>query len=188
MRIVGGKLRGLKLETPEGQDVRPTLDRARETLFNILVHSSWGEGGLSPIQDAKVLDVFAGTGALGLEALSRGAASVTFIEKQPHSLKQNIKAAKLPSLCLLVEADATVLPKASRQHDLAFLDPPFNQGLLPAALRSLVDQSWLAKGALVVAEADAKEQNVFPNGFSALKEKRIGRINFHFLRYEGDRT
>ncbi len=185
MRIVGGKLRGLKLEAPVGQDVRPTLDRARETLFNILAHSGWGEGGLSPIHGARVVDVFAGTGALGLEALSRGANSVTFVEQSPKTLVLHVRASKLQSECRVVEADATALPKAKTQHDLVFLDPPFGQGFLPKALSSLVAQGWLKPGALIVAEADVKEQNVFPDQFELLKEKSIGRIAFHFLRYQG---
>lgn len=185
LRIVGGKLRGLKLEAPEGLDVRPTLDRARETLFNVLAHSGWGEGGMSPIQGAQVLDVFAGTGALGLEALSRGAAKACFIEKTPKTLRQNIKASKQDQDCKVLEADATSIAKATNQFNLIFLDPPFGQGLLLIALTSLSTQGWLKAGALIVAESDAKEKNDFPADFVLLKERKIGRISFQFLKYEG---
>ncbi len=167
MRIIAGKHRGRPLRAPEGRSVRPTSDRAREALFDILAHGRFADRPV--FQDARVLDAFAGTGAFGLEALSRGAAHATFIEKDRGvlaALRSNIAA-------LGEERSATVLATDA-------LKPP------PAAapaLTALAEAGWLAAGALCVVEVAAKQKLAPPAGFEVLDERKYGAARLVFLRY-----
>ena len=156
MRIVGGRHRGWRIAAPPGEAIRPTSDRAREAVFNILAHGGFGAGGASVIADAVVLDVFCGTGAMGLEALSRGAARATFIDNEPQSLvaaRANIAALKEQAAARVTAADATrppPRPKDEAPATLAFFDPPYAETLAGAALAAFAEKGWLAPGALCV--------------------------------------
>lgn len=187
MRIVGGKHRGRKLAAPEGRAVRPTAERAREALFDILAHGRLSDG--PAYVDAQVLDAFAGTGAFGLEALSRGARRVTFMEKDRAAravLQQNIAALGETANAAILTADASKPPRAGGGAcSLAFLDPPYREGLAAPALEGLAENGWLAPEALVIVELAAREDLDPPAGFALLDERRYGAAKFIFLRYEG---
>ena len=189
MRIVAGKHRGRVLQAPEGLEVRPTADRAREALFNILAHKGFRADGLSPVRDAIVLDAFAGTGALGLEALSRGAAHVTFMETDRRAvaaIRANVAALREEARTSLREADATrppAAPPAGRTAPctLVFLDPPYGHGLGAPALTALAARGWIAADAICVIELEAKEPFAPPEGFTQLDERRYGKARLVFL-------
>ncbi len=183
MRIVGGKYRGKKIISPSHQGTRPTSDRTRETIFNILLHNpAFGQGVLV---DRVVLDVFAGTGALGFEALSRGAKSVTFIENDRTALSllyENMKVFQLSPDCVL-EQDATdikVTPPIP--YDLIFLDPPYHQNLLPPTLSQLFVQGWFAKEAVVVIEIAKEDPFVLPSFLQLEMERNSGRTKILFCK------
>jgi 16S rRNA (guanine966-N2)-methyltransferase len=152
VRIVAGTWRGRTLAAPPGAATRPTADRVRQALFDMLLHAPWG--GRDLLEGAEVLDAFAGTGALGLEALSRGAAHATFLECDRAALtalRANIDACRAGNSSTVVAADATN-PPPGRICRLVFLDPPYRQGLVLAALARLHAAGWIAPGALIVAE------------------------------------
>jgi len=172
MRVVGGRLRGRTLATPQSGAIRPTADRLREALFNILVHA-YGD----PVSEARVLDLFAGTGALGIEALSRGAAFALFIDDAAAAralVRENVAALGLGGVSKIFRRDATRLGAAQpvEPFSLAFLDPPYGQGLAERALVSAQSGGWLAPGALVVVEEAAKANFATPAGFEEL-ERRV---------------
>jgi 16S rRNA (guanine966-N2)-methyltransferase len=183
MRIVAGKHGGRRLQAPVGSAVRPTSERAREALFNILAH-----GRLTPMpvfQDARVLDVFAGTGALGLEALSRGARFATFIENDRAArtaLAQNVKSLGEDARTRILAADGTQLPRADGPYDLVFLDPPYRSGLAERALATLKEMGWLAPEALLVLELAAREKFSPPTDFQILEERHYGAGRLVFLK------
>lgn len=184
MRIVGGTHRGRKLAAPEGREVRPTSDRARESVFNILEHRL--EGGL---RGRTVLDAFAGTGGYGLEALSRGAAHVTFIDNAPASLaaiRANIRALGVERTATVLNQDATrpapPPPAAGAPCSVAFVDPPYLQDLAAPALAALAQRGWLAPDALAVVEVGKKEPFPAPPGFDLLDERVYGAARIVFLR------
>jgi 16S rRNA (guanine966-N2)-methyltransferase len=183
MRIVAGKHRGRRIVTPAGDIVRPTSERAREALFNILAH---GRFAPAPIfEDARVLDVFAGTGAFGLEALSRGARFATFIEKDRdarEALAANIKALGESGRTRLLAVDATLPPRADGSYNLVFLDPPYRSGLAAPALEALARTGWLSPDALVIVELAARSGFEPPAGFETLEERRYGAGRLVFLR------
>jgi len=174
MRIVGGKYRGKKIIAPLGTETRPTSDRVREMIFNVLLHNP----ALGPhvLLDKTVLDVFAGTGALGLEAFSRGAKSVLFIEndrKTLESLRANLKAFGLFSSSLLVK-EAPFLGPAPTSFDLVFLDPPYGKDLVLPTLDHLFSEGWLSSGATVVIEIGKAEDIPLPPFLSLVTERRTG--------------
>ena len=180
MRITGGRLRGQILRCPPSGAVRPTSDRLRETVFNILLHA-YG----NPVEGARVLDVFAGTGAMGLEALSRGASFALFVE-------QNVKACAIIRaniLSLGCEGGANVLKRDAckpgivpqgEKFGLIFLDPPYGRALAPLALASLRDGGWLAKKALLVIEEPAGSTVDLPAGFGLRESRRYGTARVMF--------
>ncbi len=183
MRIIGGRFRGLGLTAvgkgDAGAHLRPTTDRVRESLFGMLEGGRFG----APIDGAHVLDLFAGTGALGLEALSRGAAHVTFVENGRASLallNGNIAKARVSDEVRVLRCDARRLPACEGpQAGLVFLDPPYGSPLGPAALRTAVQLGWIAPGALVVWEDDAEA--AAPEGFAWLDARRFGQTWLTFL-------
>lgn len=187
MRIVAGKYRGRRLSAPDGTATRPSSDRTRESLFNILEAGKLGAGGgTSLLPGARVLDAFAGTGALGLEALSRGAAEVTFVENFTpalNALKQNLASLEAEDRCHLIEGDVLRLARAPAAHGIALLDPPYNQGLAEPALKRLAEGGWLAEGAIVAVELMKSEDFTAPAGFAALDERIYGKAKLVFLRY-----
>ncbi len=187
MRIIGGDFKGRRLSLPTGQDVRPTSDRTRETLFNILTHglADW-EGQL---KGASVVDLFCGTGALGLEALSRGAGHVSLIDRAGTVLAAVRKNAALgidaAKRTTILKMDATMLASPPRVAQapctIAFVDPPYGADLAVPALRSLKARGWLAAGGLAVLEVAAEENPVTPVGFTALETRTYGATKLVFL-------
>jgi 16S rRNA (guanine966-N2)-methyltransferase len=189
MRIIAGTHRGRRLTAPAGQATRPTADRVRQALFDMLWHAPWA--GRERIEGARVLDAFAGTGALGLEALSRGAAAASFLETDRAALaalRANIAACREEARCRVLPADATKPPRAATPCDLVFLDPPYREGLMEAALAALRAAGWIAPGALVCAEYGAAPQGsplAPPPGFAPLAERAHGPAHLLVLRAEG---
>jgi 16S rRNA (guanine966-N2)-methyltransferase len=184
MRIVGGRLGGRTLTAPKSQNVRPTSDRLRESLFNILAHRFD-----APITGARVLDLFAGTGALGLEAVSRGAAFALFIDDGAEAralIRQNVEALGLGGVTRVFRRDATRLGAVhpNEPFGLVFLDPPYRKGLAEKSLRSLRDGGWLAPDALVIAEEAADAGLVAPQGYAEIERRRYDDTEFTFLRAE----
>ncbi|MFZ4409892.1 MAG: 16S rRNA (guanine(966)-N(2))-methyltransferase RsmD [Paracraurococcus sp.] len=174
MRIIAGSHRGRRLVAPAGQATRPTADRVRQALFDILWHAPWA--GRERIEGAQVLDAFAGTGALGLEALSRGAAAATFLENDRAALaalRANIAACREEPRCRVLPADAAKPPRAAAPCGLVFLDPPYREGVMEAALAGLSAAGWIAPGALVCAEYGAPPAAP-PPGFAPLAERAHG--------------
>jgi len=187
MRIVGGRLRGLRLAGVDAPGVRPTTDRVRESLFNILAHDPElrTEAGPCPA-GAHVLDVFAGTGALGLEALSRGAARVTFIESDGASLRllrENIGKARAGDATIVRQADALHPGKAQRPAELILMDPPYQADLAVPALGALAATEWIDGRSLVVVETDRRDDLTLPDGFELARAKEYGRTRLHFIRF-----
>ncbi len=184
MRVVAGELRGRPIRTPDGADVRPTSDRARQAIFNILEHASWSEG----LEARRVLDVFAGSGAMGLEALSRGAAFCLFVDLAERSLaatRANLGAFGLQSRARLHRQDATRMtrrPEIETPFDLAFLDPPYGKELGGPALMALRNGGWLAPDAVAVLEQGAGEAALELPGFERLDQRRYGAAQVSFLR------
>jgi 16S rRNA (guanine966-N2)-methyltransferase len=198
MRIVGGRHRGRRLEAPAGLALRPTADRTREALFNILCQGKldWrpkpragGEArGGNPLIGARALDAFAGTGALGLEALSRGAGFVTFMENQADALnacRHNIDALDEAARSELLRADVLRPPRPKAPCELVLMDPPYNQGLAAPALAALQGAGWLAPGALAAVELMAQEPFTAPEDFEPLDERKYGKARLVFLRAPG---
>ncbi|HZT87658.1 MAG TPA: 16S rRNA (guanine(966)-N(2))-methyltransferase RsmD [Stellaceae bacterium] len=184
MRIVGGSHRGRRLMAPPGEAVRPTSDRAREALFDILSHGRFAAEGV-PFAGRPLLDAFAGTGAVGLEALSRGAAEAVFIEREREALaalRRNIAVLGEEDRTRVIAGDATRPPRAHVACAVAFLDPPYRSGLAGAALSALAAAGWLAPEALAVVELAAREDLAAPAGFVMLDERVYGAAKLVFLR------
>ncbi len=182
MRIVAGRHRGRRLTAPEGLAVRPTGDRTREALFDILT-----SGRAAPaLEGAQVLDAFAGTGALGLEALSRGAARVTFMESLSAALaalKHNIAALDEDARCRVLQADV-LRPPAAEEDDapaIVLMDPPYGQGLAAPALEGLAAAGWIGPETLVVIELMAGESLAPPPGFALRDSRKYGQARLVFL-------
>jgi 16S rRNA (guanine966-N2)-methyltransferase len=186
LRIVGGVHRGRRLVAPLGDTVRPTSDRAREALFNIMSHGDFAASGLM-FAGRPVLDAFAGTGAVGLEALSRGAGAAIFIEDNREALaalRRNVAALGEADRAHIVAGDATRPPRAAQACAVVFLDPPYRSGLAAPALAALAAAGWLTPDALVVIEVAARE-NVPPTaGFTLIGERVYGAARLLFLRRE----
>ena len=191
MRIVAGKHRGRRLVAPDGQAIRPTSDRAREALFDLLTHSPFlrrqrgpSSGHIGSVLDIRILDAFAGTGALGLEALSRGAGHVIFMDRERAALEclsRNLRALEEDDRATVLRADATRPPKADRPVDLALLDPPYGSGLAAAAVGALAAAGWIAAATMCVVELSHHEEFVPPATFTAGEERRYGKTRFVFL-------
>ncbi len=182
MRVVGGRLRSCPIAGPKSQSVRPTSDRLREALFNILTHA-YGD----PVAGARVLDLFAGTGALGIEAISRGAAFALFVDESVEAralLRQNTETLGLGGVTRIFRRDATKLGPAHpvEPFSLVFLDPPYGKGLSEKALASARDGGWLKPQALIVVEEAADAGFVAPEGFAELERRTYDDTEFVFLR------
>lgn len=185
MRIVGGSLKGRTLKAPKGRDVRPTSDRARESIFNILIN---GKPAVD-LSGVSVLDVFAGTGALGFEALSRGAASAMFLDNSGVSLaliKDNAAALGVVKQCRTLKLDAARLGPPPRllaePASVAFLDPPYGLGLAGPALLSLARFPWLAPDATVVVETESSQPFEVPPGYELVDSRGYGAALISFLK------
>jgi len=181
MRIVGGRLRGRTVAAPKSKTIRPTADRLRESLFNILTHAFD-----DPVTGARVLDLFAGTGALGIEALSRGAGFALFVDDGAEAralLRENVAVLGLGGTSKIFRRDATKLGEAHpvAPFSLAFLDPPYGQGLGAAALASARAGGWLMPEALIVVEEATKAEFVSPEGFREIDRRRYDDTELIFL-------
>jgi 16S rRNA (guanine966-N2)-methyltransferase len=185
MRIIGGDFRGRRLLAPSGQAIRPTGERAREALFDVLEH------GAPPVRHARFLDLFCGTGGIGLEACSRGAAEVLLVEHDRAALKlarANIARLGAPANVRLLARDASRLGAAPDPFDLIFLDPPYRSGLAGATLGAVAQGRWLAADARVIVELGATEDLDLPAGYTLERARRYGSAKFLFLRHAGGAT
>ncbi|WP_323797604.1 16S rRNA (guanine(966)-N(2))-methyltransferase RsmD [Nisaea sp.] len=182
MRIVAGRNRGTKLAAPENWNTRPTADRTRESLFGVLEGGRMGD----VLTDSLVVDVFAGTGALGLEALSRGATEVVFIESDREAvwaLRENIARLKAGDAATVIEGDTLSLHRtAPRPADLILMDPPYNSGLAAPALDQLHKCGWVGGETLIVVECEKSEQLEIPEWLEVLDNRRYGKAQISFLR------
>ncbi|MGY8960932.1 MAG: 16S rRNA (guanine(966)-N(2))-methyltransferase RsmD [Alphaproteobacteria bacterium] len=193
MRIVAGDQRGVRLTAPPGRVLRPTSDRVRESVFNILAHGALGLPGLDAPGGARVLDAFAGTGALGLEALSRGARHVVFMENGRialRGLRENIDQCKRQDDSTIREKNVLGPPPATAPVDVAFLDPPYRQNLVAPALGALRDAGWFGPETIIVTEQESSETDAAPldvapqEGFVLLDSRRYGAAKVEFLRLD----
>jgi 16S rRNA (guanine966-N2)-methyltransferase len=183
MRIVGGRFRGRPLASPKSDAIRPTSDRLRETIFNVLAHAYD-----DPVAGARVIDLFAGTGAMGLEALSRGARFALFVDEgaQPRAIiRENVDALGLGGSARLFRRDATHMgpigPMAP--FSLVFCDPPYSKGLAPKALESCATGGWLMPDALVVVEEAQDVAVTLPDAFAEIERRHYGETTVLFGRY-----
>jgi 16S rRNA (guanine966-N2)-methyltransferase len=180
MRIVGGRLKGRALKSPGSDAIRPTSDRLRETVFNILAHS-YG----NPVAGARVIDLFAGTGAMAIEALSRGARFALFVDQSANAcaiIRANLAALDLGGAARVLRRDARKLGPAPEDasFSLAFLDPPYGKGLVPPTLKGLRDGGWLGRSALAVIEERAGAEVDLPEGFVLRETCRFGATQVAF--------
>ncbi len=183
MRIVGGEFRGRSLASPKSQAIRPTTDRTRESLFNILSHSY-----PDALDGTRMLDLFAGTGAVGFEALSRGARSALFIEQGIEGralIQTSVEALGLQGRAKIYRRDATRLGSSGNMgpFDFVFADPPYGNGLGELALASAAGGGWLSEGAMVLLEERADVEPAFPQSFTLLEVRVFGDTRIWFLRY-----
>lgn len=183
MRIIAGRWKGRALIAPPGLATRPTSDRARQAIFDQLWHAPWA--GRALVENAVVLDAFAGTGAMGLEALSRGAAQVFFMEQDRAALttlRANIASCKAGDACRVIAGDVTAPPPAATPCSLVFLDPPYGKGLVPRALLALQAKGWIAPGALIIAETGRDEDALTLPGFEVISMREHGAARLSALR------
>lgn len=185
MRIIGGTLKGRTIRAPEGQGTRPTSDRARESLFNILAHAEWAPA----FEGLRVIDAFAGSGSLGFEAISRGAVFCLFVETEAAArgcIRDNIEAFQLFGNTRIHRRSATDLgPKPAglgAPFDLVFLDPPYRHGLVPLALEQLASGQWLSPDAIVMAETGSDEAELTVPGWETIDTRVYGAARVSFLR------
>jgi 16S rRNA (guanine966-N2)-methyltransferase len=186
MRVTAGLYGGRTLVTPRDNWVRPTADKVRQAIFNILAHSDFG----LELEGAQVADLFAGTGAMGIEALSRGGAFCLFVDDTAESralIRQNVEALGLTGVSKIWRRDACRLGErtagAGGPFGLVILDPPYHKGLVEPALASLLGGAWLADGAAVVVET-ADDESIEAGGYMRLEERRYGETKVTFLRKE----
>jgi 16S rRNA (guanine966-N2)-methyltransferase len=185
VRIVGGKFKGRSLVTPDGQNTRPTADRAREAIFNILAHAEWAPN----LEGARVMDVFAGSGALGFEALSRGADFCLFVETDEAArgaIRDNVETFGLFGTTRVHRRDATQLGvrpgSQAEAFDLVFLDPPYRKGLGEKALEALVSGNWLSENAIIVFERAVDEDDFVTDMWQKINAKTYGAAQILFLQ------
>lgn len=178
-RIVAGQFRGRRLDVPKGRDVRPTTDRMRERLFSMLMHGRYPD-----MNGAIVADIFAGTGALGLEALSRGAEKVTFVEQARPSIdciKANIATLGVAADTAILAKSATALPPSSEPCDFIFMDPPYRQGLVRPTLEAILTNGWLAEDGVIVCEQASDDPLDIPEELDIVDDRGQGQQRILFL-------
>ncbi len=184
MRIVSGQFKGRPIKAPKTDATRPTSDRARESLFNVLAHADWAPA----LDGARVIDLFAGSGALGLEAISRGAAFCLFVETAHAArgaIRENVDTLQLFGRTRIHRRSATDLGDLpaglGAPFSLAFMDPPYHKGLVEPCLQALKSGGWLAPDALIVAET-AENETVHVEGWSVIADRKIGAAQIWFLK------
>lgn len=179
MRIIGGKFRAKKLNTPSSDHIRPTTDRMRETLFNMLEHGA-GPG----IKGSRVLDLFAGTGALGIEALSRGAKQVIFVDNDPGAVKlieKNLSAINNPENTCILKKNALTINKNEGPFDVIFIDPPYRKNLILPTLFRIADQTLLDKNGIIMIEYASDETLDIRTYYEESKTRKMGDARFSLL-------
>ena len=185
MRIVAGRHRGRRLVAPAGKDIRPTSDRVREALFNLLAHGLAWHG----LAGARVADLFCGTGAVALEALSRGALDAVLVDDAPGALDAasgNITSLGEQHRTILIRCSAHgLLPAIPHPVDFAYLDPPYESGLAPVTLANLESNGWLVPGALAVVELPKRTRLQAPGSFEPVDDRVYGQTRLMFLRFRG---
>lgn len=182
MRIIAGEFRGRRIKGPEGKRVRPTTDRLRESIFNVAIHRFEGN-----LQGLRVADVFSGTGAFGLEALSRGASEATFVENHPDAwrlLEQNAALLGVRDRVKILKADVRAVPAVPNPFDVIFMDPPYAQSLIEPALAALLKNNWIGKETLVVVEREEKEAFNLPPEADEVRVIQHGKRCAHFLFFK----
>ena len=180
-RIIAGRFRGRRLGVPKGHDVRPTTDRMRERLFSMLGHHRYPD-----MEGARVADLFAGTGALGLEALSRGAAHICFVETARPSLqiiRDNIRSLDVAGETKVLPTSAVKLPTTDTPFDFVFMDPPYRQDLVLPAINSLTSNGWLRADSVIICELASDETVEFPSAFEVLDDRAQGQQRIVILSY-----
>ena len=184
MRIISGNFRGRSISAPKGRGTRPTADRTREALFNILIHADWAP----PISGARVIDLFAGSGALGLEAMSRGAAFSLFVETDSAArgaIRSNVETLQLTGATRIHRRSATSLgaipPNIGGAFDIAFLDPPYHKSLVEPCLRELQSGGWLSETAIAVVETGSDETPDLAS-WTVLETRDYGAARIWFVR------
>lgn len=181
MRIIAGKYRAKKLFTPLDNSIRPTADRVREALFNILnsrLDNNW--------EGIKMLDLFAGTGACGLEALSRGAEKITLVDRASENCRKNVSLfTKEQARIKIITTDATKLPQTAEKYNLFFMDAPYKKGLSSLALQELLSKNYLEAGCLGLVEVEKSEEIEIPKAFELVDERRYGLAKILFLELVG---
>jgi 16S rRNA (guanine966-N2)-methyltransferase len=185
MRIIGGRFKGKSLDAPKGLNTRPTTDRVREALFNVLTH---GEPQID-FEDVRALDLFAGSGALGLEALSRGARYCLFIDEDAAArgtIRRNVEVLGLTGITKIWRRDATRLGPVGtmKRFDLVFCDPPYGKELGTRALKAAIDGGWLAANAIMVLEEQAGKVLHWPQGLIEIDRRRYSDTEIAIARYE----
>ncbi|QHI95965.1 16S rRNA (guanine(966)-N(2))-methyltransferase RsmD [Aristophania vespae] len=186
MKIIAGRFRGRTLRAPTGQNTRPTSQRTRQIIFDHLMHASWY--GREALERACILDGFAGTGALGLEALSRGAKFASFIEKSRQAaaiLHDNVRACRVEDQTQILRCDTINPPPARMKHNLVFLDPPYHKALVPQALRALSQKGWLAEKALIIAETEHQTEDLLHEPEKLILKRQIGIAEVRFWFHQG---
>lgn len=177
MRIIAGKCRGKKLFTPTDKSIRPTADRAREAVFSIL------QSRLpAPLSGYDLLDIFSGTGAFGLEAASRGAKTVTFVDRDIALTRKNAAACGLTGL-KFIEKDARKLPPSSQKYNLVFMDPPYNTGQIYPTLENLIQNKWLTDDVLIIAETARLEVLELPQTLRIIGARFYGAARITFIKF-----
>ena len=185
MRIIAGKHRGRRIDMIAGKEIRPTSSRTREAIFNIISHGAFGHEDSNPLIGKRVMDLYCGSGAFGLEALSRGASHVTFVDKNRESLalaQHNAERMNEGQNVLLLRADATQLSAAREPCSLIFLDPPYLSGLIVPTLLSLVATGWAKKNSILIVEHSPQEQVSFPDTLTKFDERKYGNSMVSLLR------
>lgn len=183
LRIISGQFRGVKLASPPNAVTRPTMDRVREAVFNILIHRQWGHDA-QLLHNAYVLDAFAGSGALGLESLSHGAKQAYFFDNDQSALKtvrQNIAALGVQESCKTFNTSAFKPPQAPQPMSLIFLDPPFGNGMVGRAIKALSINGWINDDTVIVAEMEANTPLQLSEDWQIMYHKKYGNIQISFI-------
>ncbi|MFN7039145.1 MAG: 16S rRNA (guanine(966)-N(2))-methyltransferase RsmD [Alphaproteobacteria bacterium] len=185
MKIIAGKYKGRKLVVSK-EEFRPTTAKTKEGIFSILTSGNFLKEGKSVLEEAVVLDLFAGSAALSFESLSRGATKAIVIEinqNNLNSIKENALKLGVEKDVVIIKSDAVDLPKAKLKCNIVFVDPPYNSNLLEKSLQSLIKQNWLADEAIVVVEVDNTEKNNIPDDYLLLTERNYGKSKILILQY-----
>ena len=179
-RIIAGSFRGRRLTVPDGTAIRPTTDRMRERVFSMLMHRRYPD-----MHGARVADLFAGTGVLGLEALSRGALHTTFVENSSSSIRcinANIATLGVSGEANILRISATALPDAAEPYDFIFIDPPYNKGLVEPTLDCLLSSNWIADGGVIICELGTSDELTLPGALEMIDERKQGAQRVLFLQ------